>query len=41
MTLKKVREDNDFIFLSVASIVPVKNHLRMITSFNQLARKYK
>jgi teichuronic acid biosynthesis glycosyltransferase TuaC len=39
--MKKIREENDLIFLSVASIVPVKNHLRLVNVFNRLVQKYK
>ena len=39
--IKKIREENDLIFLSVASIVPVKNHLRLVNAFNRLVQKYK
>ena len=38
--LLTLRENNDFLFLSVASLVPVKNHVRMLKAFERLAEKY-
>jgi|SRR2546428_1446320 len=38
--LSEIRENSDLIFLSVASIFPVKNHVRMLNAFEKLAKKY-
>lgn len=39
--LRQLREQNDLIFLSVATLVPVKNHLRMIKAFTEFFNKYR
>ena len=38
--LSMLRENSDILFLSVASIVPVKNHVRMLKAFEKLVDKY-
>jgi teichuronic acid biosynthesis glycosyltransferase TuaC len=38
--LQRLRKDADFIFLSIASIVSVKNHGRLVQAFNALIKKY-
>ena len=39
--LSLLRSENDFIFLSIASITPVKNHVRLVKAFSELVEKYK
>jgi teichuronic acid biosynthesis glycosyltransferase TuaC len=39
--LSLLRSENDFIFLSIASLTPVKNHVRLINAFIDLVEKYK
>jgi len=38
--LSSIKKDSDFIFLSVASSVPVKNHIVMINAFQAIVKKY-
>ena len=38
--LSTIKKDSDFIFLSVSSSVPVKNHLMMINAFKAVVKKY-
>lgn len=38
--LLSLRQDNDMIFLSVASMTPVKNHVGLLKSFAKIVEKY-
>jgi glycosyltransferase involved in cell wall biosynthesis len=38
--LSMLRENSDILFLSVASIVPVKNHVRILKTFEKLVDRY-
>lgn len=38
--LSTLRDSSDFVFLSIASLVPVKNHERLVRAFANLTEKY-
>jgi glycosyltransferase involved in cell wall biosynthesis len=38
--IKAIRDVSDLLFLSIASIVPVKNHARLIKTFDKLVERY-